>query len=159
MIKPFRIDIPQADLDDLTDRLSRTRWPNEVADVGWDYGFPLARLMELAEYWRAGYDWREHEAKHANFTRSAPNNPSREAVPVLSRFGDTSTLWCATRGTGGLPGAAYGKQARTQRGRTRGIVRTPDGEKISSAEALRAHSVAVSVWTSMRGNSGCGLLS
>lgn len=44
MIKPFRIDIPQADLDDLTDRLSRTRWPNEVADAGWDYGFPLARL-------------------------------------------------------------------------------------------------------------------
>lgn len=63
MIKPFRIDIPQADLDDLTDRLTRTRWPNEVADAGWDYGFPLARLKELAEYWRTGYDWREHEAK------------------------------------------------------------------------------------------------
>src|SRR5258708_1881704 len=63
MIKPFRIDIPQADLDDLTDRLSRTRWPNEVADAGWDYGFPLARLKELAEYWRTGYDWREHETK------------------------------------------------------------------------------------------------
>ncbi|TDC05814.1 epoxide hydrolase [Streptomyces sp. 8K308] len=63
MIKPFRIDIPQADLDDLTDRLSHTRWPNEVVDAGWDYGFPLARLRELAEYWRAGYDWREHEAR------------------------------------------------------------------------------------------------
>jgi hypothetical protein len=63
MIKPFRIDIPQADLDDLTDRLSRTRWPNEVAGAGWDYGFPLARLKELAEYWRTGYDWRTHEAK------------------------------------------------------------------------------------------------
>jgi pimeloyl-ACP methyl ester carboxylesterase len=63
MIKPFRIDIPQADLDDLTDRLSRTRWPNEVAGAGWDYGFPLARLKELAEYWRTGYDWRAHEAK------------------------------------------------------------------------------------------------
>ncbi|RBQ16675.1 epoxide hydrolase [Spongiactinospora rosea] len=63
MIKPFRIDIPQADLDDLTDRLSRTRWPNEVADAGWDYGFPLARLKELAEHWRTGYDWRAHEAE------------------------------------------------------------------------------------------------
>ncbi len=62
MIKPFHIDIPQADLDDLADRLSRTRWPNEVADAGWDYGFPLARLKELAEHWRTGYDWREHEA-------------------------------------------------------------------------------------------------
>ncbi|MYS23656.1 Pimeloyl-ACP methyl ester carboxylesterase [Streptomyces sp. DvalAA-14] len=62
MIEPFRIDIPQADLDDLADRLSRTRWPNEVADAGRDYGFPLARLQELAERWRTGYDWREHEA-------------------------------------------------------------------------------------------------
>ncbi|MGJ6969425.1 epoxide hydrolase family protein [Streptosporangium sp. G11] len=63
MIKPFRIDIPQADLDDLDDRLARTRWPNEVADAGWDYGFPLARLKELAEHWRTRYDWREHEAE------------------------------------------------------------------------------------------------
>ncbi|EME52465.1 epoxide hydrolase family protein [Amycolatopsis decaplanina] len=63
MIKPFHIDIPQADLDDLADRLARTRWPNEVADAGWDYGFPLARLRELAEYWRTGYDWRAHEAE------------------------------------------------------------------------------------------------
>ncbi|WET83011.1 epoxide hydrolase [Amycolatopsis sp. QT-25] len=63
MIKPFRIDIPQTDLDDLHDRLSRTRWPNEIADAGWDYGFPLARLKELAEHWRTGYDWRAHEAE------------------------------------------------------------------------------------------------
>ncbi len=63
MITPFHIDIPQAELDDLADRLGRTRWPNEVADAGWDYGFPLARLKELAEYWRTGYDWRKHEAE------------------------------------------------------------------------------------------------
>ncbi|MFI6868327.1 epoxide hydrolase family protein [Nocardia sp. NPDC050406] len=63
MIEPFRIDIPQADLDDLNDRLARTRWPNEIADAGTDYGFPLARLRALAEYWRTGYDWREHEAR------------------------------------------------------------------------------------------------
>ena len=63
MINPFRIDVPQADLDDLRDRLARTRWPNELAGAGWDYGFPLARLRELAEYWRTGYDWRAHEAR------------------------------------------------------------------------------------------------
>ncbi|MEV7628434.1 epoxide hydrolase family protein [Actinoplanes sp. NPDC089786] len=63
MITPFRIDIPQADLDDLADRLARTRWPNEVAGAGWDYGFPLARLQELADHWRTGHDWREHEAR------------------------------------------------------------------------------------------------
>jgi pimeloyl-ACP methyl ester carboxylesterase len=63
MIKPFRINIPQADLDDLTDRLARTRWPDELPDAEWDYGIPLARVKELAEHWRTAYDWREHEAE------------------------------------------------------------------------------------------------
>ncbi|HLS76490.1 MAG TPA: epoxide hydrolase [Nocardia sp.] len=63
MIDPFRIAVPQTDLDDLHDRLARTRWPNEVADAGRDFGFPLPRLRELAEYWRTGYDWREHETR------------------------------------------------------------------------------------------------
>lgn len=60
-LTPFEIDIPQADLDDLTDRLARTRWPNELDGAGTDYGFPLARLRALADYWRTDYDWREHE--------------------------------------------------------------------------------------------------
>src|SRR5690606_26501216 len=63
VIDPFRIAVPQTDLDDLHDRLARTRWPNEVADAGRDFGFPLPRLRELAEYWRTGYDWREHETR------------------------------------------------------------------------------------------------
>ncbi|KAA2265355.1 epoxide hydrolase [Solihabitans fulvus] len=62
MIKPFRIDIPQLDLDDLADRLARTRWPDELSEAGWDYGIPLDRVKELAEYWRTAYDWRKHEA-------------------------------------------------------------------------------------------------
>jgi hypothetical protein len=40
-VVPFRIDIPQADLDDLRDRLARTRWPDQLPGVGWDYGIPL----------------------------------------------------------------------------------------------------------------------
>jgi epoxide hydrolase len=61
-IQPFRIDIPQADLDDLNVRLARTRWPDDLPGVGWSRGVPLEYLKELAEYWRTGYDWREHEA-------------------------------------------------------------------------------------------------
>ena len=61
-IRPFRIDVPQADLDDLRDRLARTRWPDELPSVGWAYGVPLGYLKELAEYWRTSYDWRPHEA-------------------------------------------------------------------------------------------------
>ena len=57
-IEQFRIDVPQADLDDLRDRLGRTRWPDELDGAGWDYGIPLDYTRELAEYWRTGYDWR-----------------------------------------------------------------------------------------------------
>ncbi|GGL20248.1 microsomal epoxide hydrolase [Sphaerisporangium melleum] len=70
-IKPFRIAVPQADLDDLADRLARTRWPDELPDAGRDYGIPLQQVRELAEYWRTSYDWREHEAelnRHPQFT-------------------------------------------------------------------------------------------
>jgi hypothetical protein len=45
-IRPFRIEIPQAQLDDLRDRLPRTRWPDELAGVGWSYGVPLAYLKD-----------------------------------------------------------------------------------------------------------------
>jgi epoxide hydrolase len=61
-VRPFRIDIPQPDLDDLRDRLARTRWPDELPGNGWARGVPTGYLRELAAYWRDGYDWRKHEA-------------------------------------------------------------------------------------------------
>jgi pimeloyl-ACP methyl ester carboxylesterase len=61
-IRPFRVDVPQAELDDLHDRLARTRWPDDYEGVGWDYGTDLATMKELATYWRDGYDWRRQEA-------------------------------------------------------------------------------------------------
>lgn len=62
-IRPFRIDVPEGDLDELRERLRRTRWPDELPGVGWGYGIPLGYVKELAEYWRTGYDWRAHEAE------------------------------------------------------------------------------------------------
>jgi hypothetical protein len=62
-IRSFRIEIPQADLDDLADRLRRTRWTGELPGVGWDYGVPLDYVRSLVERWRDVYDWREWEAK------------------------------------------------------------------------------------------------
>ena len=61
-IRPFCIDVPQAELDELAARLAATRWPNEVTGAGTDYGMPLAVVQRLAERWRTGYDWRAHEA-------------------------------------------------------------------------------------------------
>ena len=66
-IEEFRIDIPQAELDDLRDRLARTRWPDQLPEVGWDYGIALDDVRELASYWRSGYDWRVHERQLNSF--------------------------------------------------------------------------------------------
>src|SRR2546430_6251921 len=66
-IEEFRVSIPQADLDDLADRLARTRWPSSLPGAawdrgapgaGWERGVPVGYLRELAEYWRDGLDWR-----------------------------------------------------------------------------------------------------
>ncbi len=56
-ITPFRIDIPQRDLDDLSERLARTRWPVQIPGTGWERGAPVSAVRELAEYWGDGYDW------------------------------------------------------------------------------------------------------
>ena len=66
-IRPFRIEIPQSDLDDLRDRLARTRWPDELAGGDWTRGVPADYLRELAAYWRDGYDWRGQEARLNEF--------------------------------------------------------------------------------------------
>lgn len=60
--REFRIDIPQAALDDLCARLDRIRWPDELAGVGWERGVPVEYLESLASYWRTGFDWRRQEA-------------------------------------------------------------------------------------------------
>ena len=62
-ITPFRIDIPQEQLDDLRDRLGRTRWPAALPGDDWDTGVPTDWLPELVDYWRTGYDWRAAEAR------------------------------------------------------------------------------------------------
>ncbi|MGD0928372.1 MAG: epoxide hydrolase family protein [Streptosporangiaceae bacterium] len=62
-ITPFRIDIPQPALDDLRDRLARTRWPSQITGLGWSRGADQLYLQELAEYWQHHYDWRLQEAE------------------------------------------------------------------------------------------------
>jgi epoxide hydrolase len=103
--EPFRIDIPQADLDDLGDRLARTRWPDELPGVGWSYGVNKEYLVELAEYWRTGYDWREHEArlnKIPQFTAQIDGqnihflhlrSPEPDATPLIITHGWPSTVY------------------------------------------------------------------
>lgn len=57
----FKIAIPQATLDDLRERLDRTRWPDEIVGAGWDYGTNLDYLKMLVGYWQRDFDWRAQE--------------------------------------------------------------------------------------------------
>jgi epoxide hydrolase len=98
-IQPFRIAIPQADLDDLHERLARTRWPDELPEVGWSRGVPLSYLQRLAEYWRSTYDWRAWEAKlnaYPQFTTTIDGqrihflhvrSPEPDATPLIITHG------------------------------------------------------------------------
>lgn len=63
LVRPFRLDIAQSDLDDLHDRLDRTRWPDDLSATDWAYGVPAGYLRELAHHWRHSYDWRAAEAE------------------------------------------------------------------------------------------------
>lgn len=61
-IEPFEISVPDTVLEDLRERLARTRFPDQIEGAGWDYGTELSYLKELCEYWLNEYDWRTHEA-------------------------------------------------------------------------------------------------
>lgn len=61
-IRPFTIDVPDAAIDDLRDRLARARWPEKEAVDDWSQGIPLAYTQELCDYWATDYDWRRFES-------------------------------------------------------------------------------------------------
>jgi pimeloyl-ACP methyl ester carboxylesterase len=82
-VTPFRIEVPDAELDDLRAAIARTRWPGEVDDAGWDYGTPLGFLQELVEYWRDEFDWRRRE----ELLNSLPQFRTTADAPGFDQFG------------------------------------------------------------------------
>jgi pimeloyl-ACP methyl ester carboxylesterase len=60
-ISPFKINVPEAHLADLRERLARTRFPDEIVDSGWTYGFDSEYLHSLRDYWLHRFDWRRQE--------------------------------------------------------------------------------------------------
>lgn len=66
-IRPFRIDIPEQQLEDLRARLALTRLPEKETPDDWSQGVPLAYMREILDYWRNDYDWRRAEAKLNEF--------------------------------------------------------------------------------------------
>ncbi|MCR6489662.1 epoxide hydrolase [Amycolatopsis sp. OK19-0408] len=99
MTTPFRIEIPQASLDDLRSRLANTRWPDQPAGAGWRLGAPVDYVRELAEYWRTGFDWRAQEERLNGFPQFTTEidgtkvhflhvvSPEPSATPVLLTHG------------------------------------------------------------------------
>ncbi|MFC4119652.1 epoxide hydrolase family protein [Nonomuraea zeae] len=102
-ITPFRIDIPQADLDDLKERLRRTRWAAQLPG-GWDRGVPAPYLRELAAYWGSTFDWRAQEGRLNAFPQYTTvidgqvihflhvRSPEPDALPLILTHSWPSTV-------------------------------------------------------------------
>ena len=98
-IVPFRIEVPQADLDDLARRLAATRWPEAETVPDWSQGVPLAYLRRLVEHWAGAYDWREREQRLNRMAQYRTNvdgvgihfvhvtSPVRGALPLVLTHG------------------------------------------------------------------------
>src|SRR3954470_12347497 len=98
-ITPFRVEIPEAVLDDLRDRLARTRWPDQIPASGWGYGTDLAYLQDLCEYWGTKFDWHAQEdrfnrwphflttidGQQIHFIHARSDNP--DALPLVITHG------------------------------------------------------------------------
>ncbi|TLG06295.1 epoxide hydrolase [Nocardia cyriacigeorgica] len=98
-ITPFRIDIPQSDIDDLHRRLDATRWPAPLPGDDWTTGVPTGWLRELVAYWRNDYDWRAAERTLNEFPQFTTEidgqlihflhvrSPEPDALPLILTHG------------------------------------------------------------------------
>lgn len=108
-LERFTIAVSDDVLQDLRERLLRTRWPDEIADSGWDYGTNLAYLKELVAYWLNEYDWRAHERAlnalphyraeidglRVHFIHQPGNGP--DPLPLIVTHGWPSTFYEMTK--------------------------------------------------------------
>jgi hypothetical protein len=62
-IRPFHVNVPEAELTELRRRIHSTRWPDRETVTDESQGVPLATMQELGRYWATDYDWRKCEAK------------------------------------------------------------------------------------------------
>ena len=94
VIQPFRIEIPEPDLDCLRERLGSSRWPGELPGVGWTRGVPQDYLSELSEYWRTEFDWRKQEARLNRFPQFSTEIDGQRIhfLHVMSDRGDAKPL-------------------------------------------------------------------
>ena len=93
-IRPFRVNVPDADLADMRRRLAATRWPDKETVSDQSQGAPLAKLQELVRYWATEYDWRKAEARLNAFPqfRTAIDGVDIHFIHVRSRHDNARPL-------------------------------------------------------------------
>ena len=92
-IRPFRVDVPQEQLDDLRRRIEATRWPTTELVADRSQGVQLATLQELARYWTTDYDWRKAEAK-LNALAAVHHRDRRRGDPLHPRAVASTSTRC-----------------------------------------------------------------
>jgi len=103
-IDQFHIGLEDSLLQDLRDRLGRTRFPDQIEGTNWEYGIPIGYLRELVEYWRDTYDWRAQEAHLNSFSQFRTQidgqsihfiharSPHADALPLLITHGWSGSI-------------------------------------------------------------------
>jgi epoxide hydrolase len=91
-IRPFRVEVPDADLDDLRDRLARTRWPDQIPGSGWGYGTDLAYLQDLCTYWQTKFDWRAQEDRFNRWPHFLTDIDGQQIHFIHARSDDPDAL-------------------------------------------------------------------
>ncbi|CAL8975374.1 Haloalkane dehalogenase [Cellulomonas sp. T2.31MG-18] len=103
-VRPFRVAVPDAELDDLRERLARTRWPDRETVADWSQGVRLDNARSLVASWQHDYDWRRFESAlnaypqflttidglDIHFLHVRSKNPG--ALPLLLTHGWPSTV-------------------------------------------------------------------
>ena len=101
----FTIQVPDAVLEDLRERLAKTRFPDQLQGADWRYGTELTYLRELVTYWRERFDWRAQERALNRFDHFKTavrglelhfihqRSPEPDAMPLLITLGWPGSIW------------------------------------------------------------------
>jgi pimeloyl-ACP methyl ester carboxylesterase len=123
-IRPFVVDVPQSDVDELRRRLAAIRWPDQETVTDQSQGVQLAKLQPLMQYWGTDYDWRNGEAKlnalpqfmteidGLDIQFAHVRSPHANALPLLMTHGWPGSIFELLKVIGPLTNpTAYGGRA------------------------------------------------
>ena len=81
-IQKFDVPYSEAAVEDLRQRLARTRWPDQIPGSHWDYGVSLDYMKEICQYWKDEFDWKRQIEKMSAFNHYRYSSPSARGVGI-----------------------------------------------------------------------------